>query len=111
MSDLTTYSEVAREEPLKEGSHAEIGLVWLALMGLLVATLLVHFVPLGSLAIIAALGFAGAKTWLVMRHYMHLKYRPLLVALFAGAAFVWLAILFGLSLTDYLTRHWILIGG
>lgn len=92
-----------------EGSRVEIALVWLGLMVLLGATVGVYYLSLGAAELGIALGVAGIKVVLVMRYYMHLKYRSPVVWLFAGAGFFWLIILFGLTLSDYFTRHWVII--
>lgn len=109
IKDLVDHAKTAGEDPAEEGGVTEILLVWAGLMGLLILTLALHFLPLGPASLPIALAVAAAKMGLVLAFYMHLKYRPPLVWLFAAAAFVWLSILFGISLSDYLTRHWILI--
>lgn len=38
---------------------------------------------------------------------MHLKYSSRLTWVFAGAGFFWLFILFGFTLSDYISRDWI----
>jgi|GEM_PF-1978417 len=93
----------------EEGSLREIVAVWLGLIFLLCATVIAHFLTHGMLALLAAFGIAIAKMGLVMFYYMHLKYRPHIVWIFSAAAFLWLIIFFGLSLSDYVTRHWILL--
>jgi cytochrome c oxidase subunit 4 len=51
-----------------------------------------------------AVAIATAKAILILLYFMHIRYsRPLTWAV-AGAAFFWLFILFGLTLSDYLTR-------
>lgn len=110
MTDTTHDAKSAGEAP-EEGSLAEILWVWAGLMLLLAATIIFHFLGLGRFAIVVALLIAAAKIGLVVVFYMHLKYRPAIVWLFAAAALVWLILLFGLSLSDYLTRHWIWVVG
>lgn len=97
------------EPGAEEGGLREIVTVWLSLMLLLCATVVAHFLTHATLALLIAFGIAIAKMGLVMAYYMHLKYRPHLVWIFSAAAFLWLAIFFGLSLSDYATRHWILL--
>jgi cytochrome c oxidase subunit 4 len=77
---------------------------WVALMGLLAATFTLAHFRLGGLNTAAGLAIAAAKVVLVALFFMHLRRASALVAIFAVAALVWLAILFGLSGTDYATR-------
>lgn len=110
MSSISEQPGIDRPDArVKEGSLGEIIGVWLILMLLLAASVIFHFLTHGTLALIAAFGIALLKMGLVMIFYMHLKYRPHIVWLFSGAAFFWLIIFFGLSLSDYATRHWIMI--
>jgi cytochrome c oxidase subunit 4 len=50
---------------------------------------------------------AVIKATLVVLFFMHVKFSSRLVKLFAGAAFFWLAVLFILMLSDYLSRGWL----
>ncbi|MCC7349969.1 MAG: cytochrome C oxidase subunit IV family protein [Phycisphaerales bacterium] len=51
-----------------------------------------------------ALGIAVIKALLVVLFFMHVRYSSRLTWVFAGAAFVWLFILFALTFNDYFTR-------
>lgn len=82
----------------------EYFLVFVGLAGLLGATIALAFFDLGPWNDILALGISLAKTFLVAAFYMHLRESGGLVRLFAGAALLWLAILFGFTLADYATR-------
>jgi hypothetical protein len=53
-----------------------------------------------------ATGIAVVKAVLVILYFMHVKDGTRLTWVFSGAAFVWLAIMFGLTLNDYVTRDW-----
>ena len=75
-----------------------------ALLGLLGLTVIVNFLPLGGFALAAALVIAGVKAALILLFFMEVRFHGRMVALFAGAAFVWLAILLGLIMVDYCTR-------
>lgn len=44
------------------------------------------------------------KAALILLFFMHIRYSTPLIWLVAGAGFLWLAILFGLTFADYLTR-------
>lgn len=99
---------ISKEET--EGTYLELVAVYAGLLVLLGLTIIFAFVPFSpTLALVIALGISAAKAGLIMWHYMHLKYRSHLVWIFAAAAIVWLLIMFGLTLSDYLTRWWILI--
>ena len=75
-----------------------------ALMVLTAVTVAVAFVNLGSFNFPVALAIAITKATLVILFFMHAKYSSRLTKLFVGTAFFFLAILLGLSLTDYLSR-------
>lgn len=80
--------------------------VWVALMILMIITVVLSRVSMpGPLNTLVALGIAAVKATLVLLFFMHLKYESYkLSAVVFGAGLFWLLILFGLSLTDYLTR-------
>jgi len=80
--------------------------VFAALMVLTVATILVATIDLGPMNIVVALLVAAVKATLVVLIFMHARFSGRLVALSIFAGLLWLAILVGLTLTDYLTRHW-----
>ena len=74
---------------------------------LIVGTLLTYAaarVDMGPLNNVVMLLIACTKATLVILFFMHAKYSSRLTKLFVGTAFFFLAILLGLSLTDYLSR-------
>jgi cytochrome c oxidase subunit 4 len=75
-----------------------------ALMVLTAVTVAVAFVNLGALNFPVALAIAITKATLVVLFFMHVKYSSQLTKLFVGMAFFFLFVLFGLTLTDYLSR-------
>ena len=75
-----------------------------ALMVLTAVTVAVAFVNLGSLNFPVAFIIAVTKATLVILFFMHVKYASRLTKLFVAMAFFFLAVLFGLTLTDYLSR-------
>jgi len=80
--------------------------VYVALLALLIATVGFSFVDIGrrwNNGI--AIGIACAKGLLIILFFMHLRYERWLTWFFAGAGFVWLAILLTLSISEYLTRN------
>jgi cytochrome c oxidase subunit IV len=61
---------------------------------------------LGALNTVAAMAIAVFKAVLVVLFFMHVKYSPRLTWLVVIASLFWLAIFFGLTFGDYLTRAW-----
>jgi cytochrome c oxidase subunit 4 len=82
-------------------------ITFVALMVLMVMTVGVHFIDLGpTLNAGIAVAIAIAKTALIVMYFMHLSVSSRLVQLFAAAAFLWLLLLFGITMGDYLARGW-----
>jgi len=79
-------------------------LVWIALLVLLALTLGSAYLPLGWLNGAINLAIAVAKALLVMFFFMHLRSSHYVLRIAASAGFFWLAILIGLSLSDFLAR-------
>jgi cytochrome c oxidase subunit 4 len=90
------------------GSSATYYIVFAILMVLLLATVLVAYVPLGEFNVIVALTIALIKAALVILYFMHVKHSSKLIWVFAAAGFFWLILLFGITMTDYLTRSWVI---
>lgn len=82
--------------------------VYLALLILLVATIGVAFIDLGFFNPLLAASIAFVKALLVILYFMHVRESDQLTKVFAAAGFFWLAILIGLTFSDYLTRTGIL---
>ena len=82
-------------------------IVFGALMFLLVLTIGVAYIDLGPLGIPIALSIAMTKAVIIMMYFMHVRFSPRLIAIFAASALVWLGILLALSLSDYLSRGWL----
>jgi cytochrome c oxidase subunit 4 len=80
-------------------------ITWAALVALLAATLALAYVPMpGPLNVAVALGISVVKALLVLALFMKLFRAPALIRAAAAAGLFWLAVLFALSATDYLTR-------
>jgi cytochrome c oxidase subunit IV len=77
-----------------------------ALLLLTGITVAVAFVNLGRLNFPVALSIAILKATLVVLFFMHAKYSSRLTKLVIGGAFFFLLTLFGLTMTDYLSRGW-----
>jgi cytochrome c oxidase subunit IV len=54
-----------------------------------------------------ALLIAAIKATLVVLFFMHVRWSPKLVWLAACAGLIWLVILIGMTMTDFLTRGWL----
>jgi cytochrome c oxidase subunit 4 len=80
-------------------------MIFLALM---VGTFLTVFAAtrdFGRINIVIALGIATIKATLVILFFMHGKYSARRTKLVIVSGFFWLAIMLGLTLADYSTRH------
>jgi len=67
-------------------------------------TVLVAFFDLGVFNNILMLSIACAKALLVILFFMHVRWSTRLTWLVVASGFFWLIILFGITMTDYLTR-------
>ena len=86
-------------------------IVFGALQGLLVLTIVAAYLPLGPLHLATAMLIAVVKAVVVILYFMHVRWSSRLTWVFASAAFVWLAIMLVFTLADYLTRGWLDIPG
>ena|SRR5215467_7512296 len=77
-------------------------LILLLLTGLSVVSAYLH---LGVHAPIVQFGIAASQAAIVFVLFMRLRGPPSLKWIFAGAGFIWLLFLYGLSTTDYATRQ------
>ncbi len=84
--------------------------IWATLMVCTALTVFAASVDLGVFNIVVALLIATLKGTLVVLFFMHLRYSTKLTMVTVIAALFWLFIMFSLTLTDYLTRHWA-VGG
>jgi cytochrome c oxidase subunit 4 len=101
----------AQEEHISPESHlVPVPLYWGIWATLMVCTALTVFaasVDLGIFNIVVALLIATFKGTLVVLFFMHLRYSTKLTMVTVIAALFWLFIMFSLTLTDYMTRHWV----
>ena len=58
---------------------------------------------------IVALTIATIKATFVVLYFMHVRYSTRLIWVILTSALFWMAILFALTFSDYLTRDWISI--
>jgi cytochrome c oxidase subunit 4 len=91
--------------------------VFAALLVLTLVTVLAARVDLGEpeiagfripVNVIVALSIACLKAVLVILFFMHVKYSGHIVQLVVASAFVWLFILIAITMSDYLSRGWLL---
>ncbi len=78
--------------------------VFLALMVLTSLTVGAAFVDLGPFNDVVALAIAFTKATLVVLIFMHVRHASRLTKITVVAGFLWLLILFGITLTDYFSR-------
>ena len=78
--------------------------IWLAV--LFVLTVVAARIDLEGWNVPLALAIAAIKATLIILFFMHVRYSPRLVRLFAVSGFVWLTIMFVLMAADVLTRTW-----
>ncbi|MBI5471750.1 MAG: cytochrome C oxidase subunit IV family protein [Ignavibacteriae bacterium] len=76
-----------------------------ALFILMFLTVAAAYLNLGPFNIYIALTIACVKAVLVVMYFMHVKYQTKVTWLFAGAGFLWIVIMFALTMSDYITRY------
>jgi cytochrome c oxidase subunit IV len=79
-------------------------LTFLALLVLLGATIGVAYIDLGVFSPIAALTIATGKAVLIILFFMHLRHSPKVTWVFALLSLLWLLILIGIVMADYIAR-------
>jgi cytochrome c oxidase subunit 4 len=80
-------------------------IAWIALVVLLGGNIGVAYLGSGMTYTTAHVLIAAAMAAIVLIVFMELDRRQSLLWVFAGAGFFWLALLFVLTATDYLTRY------
>jgi cytochrome c oxidase subunit 4 len=78
--------------------------VYVALMLLLLLTIASSLIGFGGFQPLINFAIAAAKAVLVVVFFMHLQQHGGLTRIFALGGLLWLGVLFGLTLSDYLTR-------
>jgi cytochrome c oxidase subunit 4 len=79
--------------------------IYAALLALLVATVIAGAQDLGPWNTVVSLAIAVIKAFLVILFFMHVRHSSKLVWIFAAAAFLWLGLLLGLTMTDFASRQ------
>jgi cytochrome c oxidase subunit 4 len=87
--------------------------IYAALLGLALLSwwLAYHLDASDGVHLAVALAIAVTKAIMIGAIFMNLRKSHSLNRVFAAAGVFWLAILFTLSLNDYLTRHWLEMPG
>jgi cytochrome c oxidase subunit 4 len=80
--------------------------IFLALMALTGITVAVAFFDLGRMNDVVALTIAVTKATLVILFFMHVRYSTPLTWVVVASGFFWLAVLIGLTMSDYVSRSW-----
>jgi cytochrome c oxidase subunit IV len=91
-------------EAMKQPSVGLLTGIYVSLLALLGLTVLAAEFPLGALSLLIALVIAAAKSILVILYFMHVRYAHAATKIFVAAGFVWLSVLFTMTLLEYLTR-------
>jgi cytochrome c oxidase subunit 4 len=81
--------------------------IFAALLVMTAATVWVAEHDFGALNTPVAIAIAGVKAALVILYFMHVRYSSRLTVVFALAGFLWLAILLGFTLADFVSRGWL----
>jgi len=82
----------------------QLVVVWLGLLALLALTASVGLMPLPDLHPLINIVIGAAKSLLIGLFFMHLRSSSTLARLLAAAGFIWLALLIGLSYSDFAMR-------
>lgn len=81
--------------------------VFLALMVGTVLTVVVAKYDLGVLNNLMMLTIACVKALLVVLFFMHVRWSTRLTWVVAASGFFWLLIMFGLTMSDFMSRGWV----
>ena len=81
--------------------------VFLALLVGTGLTVLAAFFDMGAMNNVVMLAIASAKAMLVVLFFMHVRWGTRLTWVVVASGFFWLLILFGLTMTDYVSRGWV----
>lgn len=106
---MDTHSKLDHQPHAPEHHIASLGMyfgVFIALLILTFVTVAVSRIDLGVMNTPVAMLIAIVKAALVILFFMHVIQSTRLTWVVVISAFLWLAVLFGLTFADYLTRLW-----
>jgi len=83
--------------------------IFAVLLVLTAVTVIVSGIDLGRMNTVVALAIAVTKALLVILYFMHVRYSTRLTWLVLSAGFVWLGILILFTMSDILTRSWVML--
>jgi cytochrome c oxidase subunit 4 len=83
--------------------------IFAVLLLLTATTVIVSGIDLGRMNTVVALTIAVTKALLVLLYFMHVRYGTRLTWLVVSAGFVWLGILILFTMSDVLTRSWVML--
>jgi cytochrome c oxidase subunit IV len=95
---------------MSAGHVAPKSMYYLVFLALLVGTGLTvgaAFIDMGPMNNVVMLLIAMIKATLVVLFFMHVRWGTRLTWVIAMAGFFWLLILFGVTMSDYMTRGWV----
>jgi cytochrome c oxidase subunit 4 len=95
---------------MSAGHVAPKSMYYLVFLALIVGTVLTYAaakVDMGPLNNVIMLAIACTKASLVILFFMHVRWSSRLTWVVAMSGFFWLLILFGIGMSDYLSRGWI----
>jgi cytochrome c oxidase subunit 4 len=81
--------------------------VFVALLALTGVTTAVAYLDLGHFSVVVALAIAVVKMLLVALFFMHLRHSSTLTRVVVIGGLLWLAILIGLAMSDFVSRQWL----
>jgi cytochrome c oxidase subunit IV len=88
-------------DPITKATYVK---VYLTLLALLAATVAAVYINMGPLNILVTMAIAITKALLVMLFFMHVRYSPRLIWIYAAVGVIWLTFLIGGTLADIVTR-------
>ncbi len=77
-----------------------------SLLVLTALTVIMAYIDFGMLNIVITLAIAGLKTALILLFFMHLRHSIHLAKVFTGVGFLWLVLMVGILMSDYMTRNY-----
>lgn len=92
-------------------SSRPVLLSWLGLLALTLLTSLIGLLNLGGMTPVIALILAACQAFLIGGFLMHAKTDVALVRVVIAGGIIWFLILVTLTMTDYVTRGWLLPSG